>query len=149
MRTDVNNQQFHNLPTVVKTIGQEQLNQYADASGDHNPLHLDAQFAQTTQFGGIIAHGMLTLAFISEMMVAAYGSCWLESGSLKVRFKGAACLGDRVETWGQVTKQEQQGSQHRITCSVGARNQDNQQEIISGIATVRIDDPHGCAGHQG
>ena len=142
MTTDVKNQPSHNLPSVVKTIGQEQLNQYADASGDHNPLHLDARFAQTTQFGGIIAHGMLTLAFISEMMVAAYGNCWLESGSLRVRFKGAACLGDRVETWGQVTKQEQQGSQQRITCSVGARNQGNQQELISGTASVSIDDPH-------
>lgn len=137
------NQPLHNLPSLVKTIGQEQLNQYADVSGDHNPLHLDAQFAQTTQFGEIIAHGMLTLAFVSEMMVAAYDRCWLESGSLRVRFKGAAHLGDRVETWGQVTKKEPQGSKLRITCSVGARNQDNQQEIISGTATLSIDDSHG------
>tara|TARA_B100000745_G_scaffold206660_1_gene136653 strand:- start:187 stop:618 length:432 start_codon:yes stop_codon:yes gene_type:complete len=143
MTTDVKIQPLHNLPSVVKTIGQEQLNQYADASGDHNPLHVDSQFAQTTQFGGIIAHGMLTLAFVSEMMVAAYGRCWLESGSLRVRFKGAARLGDRVETWGQVTKQEQLGSQQRITCSVGARNQDNQQDIIIGTATVSIGDPYG------
>ena len=49
------------LTTVVKTITQEQLNQYAQASGDRNPLHLDANFARTTPFGGIIAHGMLTL----------------------------------------------------------------------------------------
>ena len=126
------------LPSVVKTITQQQLGQYADASGDHNPLHLDAQFAQTTQFGGIIAHGMLTLAFISEMMVASYGRAWLESGSLKVRFKGAAYVGDRVETWGQVTKQEQHETRQRITCSVGVRNQDSQLEIISGTATISI-----------
>jgi 3-hydroxybutyryl-CoA dehydratase len=143
MSTNEINQPMYNLPSVVKTIGQEQLDQYSDASGDRNPLHLDAQFAQTTQFGGIIAHGMLTLAFVSEMMVAAYDRCWLESGSLRVRFKGAAYLGDRVETWGRVTKQEQQGSQQRITCSVGARNRDNQQELISGTATVSIYGPHG------
>ncbi|MDA0733164.1 MAG: MaoC family dehydratase [Chloroflexi bacterium] len=142
MTTDVKN-----LSSVVRTITQEQLNQYADASGDHNPLHLDARFAQTTQFGGIIAHGMLTLAFVSEMMVSAYGRCWLESGSLRVRFKGAAYVGDRVETWGQVTKREQHETRQRITCSVGVRNQDNRQEIISGTATVEIekdiDNPHG------
>lgn len=134
MTTDVKH-----LPSVVKTIAQEQLNQYADASGDHNPLHLDAQFAQSTQFGGIIAHGMLTLAFVSEMMLAAYGRSWLESGSLRVRFKGAAYVGDCVETWGQVTKQEQQGLRQRVTCSVGVRNRDNQQEIISGTATVDVE----------
>lgn len=132
-----------NLPSLVKTITQEQLKQYADASGDHNPLHLDAQFAGTTQFGGIIAHGMLTLAFISEMMLAAFGRCWLESGSLRVRFKGAAYVGDSVETWGQVTKEEQKGPQQRIVCSVGVRNHENQQEIISGTAALSINGPHG------
>ncbi len=53
-----------NLPSVVKTITQTQLNRYAEASGDQNPLHLDAEFAASTQFGGIIAHGMLTLALL-------------------------------------------------------------------------------------
>jgi 3-hydroxybutyryl-CoA dehydratase len=134
------------LPAVVKTITREQLKQYAAASGDHNPLHLDDRFAETTQFGGIIAHGMLTLAFISEMMLAAFGRCWLESGSLKVRFKGAAYLGDRVETWGQVTremrqemqKEAQQGTQLHVICSVGARDCRSRREIISGSATVSI-----------
>lgn len=129
---------------MVKTITQEQLIQYADASGDHNPLHLDARFAGTTQFGGIIAHGMLTLAFVSEMMLAAFGRSWLESGSLKVRFRGAAHPGDRVETWAQVTGEEQQGLHQRIFCSVGVRIQGNQQEIISGSAAVNISrDPQG------
>jgi 3-hydroxybutyryl-CoA dehydratase len=123
---------------VTRTITREQLRQYAQASGDHNPLHLDEQFAGTTQFGGIIAHGMLTLAFISEMMLAAYGRCWLESGSLKVRFKGAAYLGDRVETWGRVTREEQQGTERIIVCSVGVRDHQGQREIISGTATVSI-----------
>lgn len=126
------------LPPVVKTITREQLQQYAEASGDHNPLHLDDQFAETTQFGGIIAHGMLTLAFVSEMMLAAFGRCWLESGSLRVRFKGAAYVGDRVETWGEVTREEQQGPQKRIICSVGVREHQSRREIISGSATVSI-----------
>lgn len=125
------------LPTVVKTISQEQLNSYAQASGDHNPLHLDPEFAATTQFGGIIAHGMLTLAFISEMMVEAFGKKWLESGSLKVRFKGAAYVGDEVETWGSVDKKDSQGQHQLVVCSIGVRNRNNGQEIISGTATVK------------
>ena len=48
------------LPVVSRAITQERLVAYSAASGDDNPLHLDAQFAAGTRFGGIIAHGMLT-----------------------------------------------------------------------------------------
>lgn len=134
---------------VVKTITAGQLQDYANASGDFNPLHLEAEFAATTQFGGIIAHGMLTLAFVSEMMAAAFGRAWLESGTLQVRFKGAAYLWDQVETWGQVTRESllsplEKGrpgeiSPHRlVVCSVGVRNRQSGQELISGTATVRV-----------
>lgn len=126
------------LPSVVKTISQGQLDNYAQASGDHNPLHLDAKFAATTQFGGIIAHGMLTLAFISEMMLGAFGKKWLESGSLKVRFKGAAYVGDEVETWGIVDRKDLQARHQLVVCSVGVRNRNNGKEIINGTATVKV-----------
>ena len=69
------------LPELTLDITQERLNAYCAASGDHNPLHWDAEFAATTQFGGVIAHGMLTLALVSRMMAAAYGRAWLETGS--------------------------------------------------------------------
>jgi 3-hydroxybutyryl-CoA dehydratase len=126
------------LTPVVKTISQGQLDNYAQASGDHNPLHLDAKFAATTQFGGIIAHGMLTLAFISEMMLGAFGKKWLESGSLKVRFKGAAYVGDEVETWGIVDRKDLQARHQLVVCSVGVRSRNSGKEIITGTATVKV-----------
>jgi 3-hydroxybutyryl-CoA dehydratase len=126
------------LPSVVKTITQGQLQEYAQVSGDFNPLHLDEEFAASTQFGGIIAHGMLTLAFISEMMLSAFGRAWLESGALKVRFKGAAYVGDQVETWGRVTKEEQHPLYRLLTCSVGVCRRGSGEEIISGTATVKL-----------
>ena len=125
------------LKVVSKEINQERLNAYAKASGDDNPLHLDPEFAAATQFGGIIAHGMLTLAFVSEMMAAAHGRDWLESGGLRVRFKGAAYLGDQVEAWGNLAK-EQDSSR---TYSVGVRNATNGQELITGGAGYKINDP--------
>ena len=129
---------FETLPTVVKTITQEQLDSYAQVSGDHNPLHLNQEFAQATQFGGIIAHGMLTMAFISEMMLARFGRCWLETGSLNVRFKGAAFVGEEVEAWGQVRQEENQETHRRVTCGLGVKNRLTDQEIISGTATVLV-----------
>jgi 3-hydroxybutyryl-CoA dehydratase len=126
------------LPSVVKTITQGQLNDYAEASGDFNPLHLNAEFAASTQFGGVIAHGMITLAFISEMMLSAFGTAWLQSGALKVRFKGAAYVGDQVETWGRVTKEEQHSLYRLLVCSVGVCRRESGEEIISGTATIKL-----------
>lgn len=126
------------LPAVARTISQTQLNAYAEVSGDRNPLHLDAAFAASTMFGGIIAHGMLTLAFISEMMALKFDRAWLETGGLKVRFKGAARPGDRVETRGTITKEEPASSGLRLTCSVAAHEPEQGQELITGSATVEL-----------
>ena len=123
------------MPVVERVISQEQLTSYARISGDHNLLHLDAEFAATTQFGGIIAHGMLTLAYVSEMLTIAFGGSWLGSGRLKVRFKGPAYLGDRVSTWGEVVKQESTAKERSIECSVGLKN-DRGEELISGTAFI-------------
>ena len=73
------------------------LNAYAEASGDHNPIHIDEAFAKTTPMGGTIAHGMLVLSFISEMMTARLRSAaWLATGTLDVRFRAPARPGDTV-----------------------------------------------------
>ena len=60
------------LPAIEKTISHAQIRRYANASGDFNPVHLDEQFAANSSFGRIVAHGMMTLAFISEMMTAHF-----------------------------------------------------------------------------
>ena len=122
------------LAVVSRSINQERLNAYARSSGDDNPLHLDSDFAAGTQFGGIIAHGMLTLAFISEMMAVAHGVDWLRTGSLRVRFKGAAYLGDQVETWGTLTKDQNS----TLIYGVGANNIATGEELITGSAGLTI-----------
>ena len=105
-------------------------------SGDQNPLHLDAEFAATTQFGGIIAHGMLTLAYVSEMLTSAFGKSWLETGRLKVRLKGAAYPGDRLTTWGHIVKEDALGSHLAIECAVGLSNQRG-EDVITGAAYLK------------
>ena len=56
------------LTPVTHHVTESQIARYADAAGDHNPLHLDAEFAASTPYGRPIAHGMLVLAFVSEML---------------------------------------------------------------------------------
>ena len=125
------------LPVLALDITQERLNSYCAASGDSNPLHWDAEFAATTQFGGVIAHGMLTLSLIARMMTVAYGRDWLETGSLRTRFKGAAYLGDRVESRGRITKDESRDGRRLVTCAVAVVNSVTEEELVSGTATVK------------
>src|SRR3972149_4844236 len=75
------------LAAAVKEITQEKINRYAQAGGDGNPLPTHPELAAQTMFGGTIAHGMLILAYLSEMMTAAFGEDWLSGGRLKVRVK--------------------------------------------------------------
>ena len=121
------------LPQISRAITQDRLTAYAAASGDDNPLHLDEGFASSTRFGGIIAHGMLTLAFISEMMTAHHGEAWLTGGSLRVRFKGAAYIGDTVQTWGRFAR----SSDESLTFNVGVVNPSSGEDLISGTASVK------------
>ena len=122
------------MTPVRRAITQQQLTEYAAVSGDDNSLHLDAEFAAGTQFGGIIAHGMLTLAFVSEMLTASLGEPWLTSGSLRARFKGAAYPGDCVETWGRAAKSDGDSPGY----SIGLRNRNTGEDLITGTAIVKI-----------
>jgi 3-hydroxybutyryl-CoA dehydratase len=121
------------LPSVAKTLSQEKIDRYARASGDFNPIHVDAAFAAQTPFGGTIAHGMLLLAYLSEMLTAAFGQAWLSGGRLKVRFKGAARPGDVVMARGQVQRVEGE----RGVCSVECLNQQG-EVLIGGQAEVKL-----------
>lgn len=126
------------LPELTLEITQERLTAYCAASGDYNSLHWDAEFAAGTQFGGIIAHGMLTLALVSRMMASAFGRPWLESGTLRTRLKGAAHLGDRVESRGRVTKEEDMDGHRLVTCTVAVVNSDTGEELVTGTAAIRL-----------
>ena len=125
------------LPSINKVVVQENINTYADASGDPNPLHLDQEFAANSHFGQIVAHGMLVLAYVSEMMTQAFGRHWLEAGRLKVRFRSPVYPGDRVTTFGEVVSLTEENGNIRLECSVGCRNKDG-EEVISGEAWVTM-----------
>ena len=117
------------LPSLIKTLTQEKIDRYARASGDLNPIHVDPAFAAGTMFGGTIAHGMLLLAYLSEMLTAAFGEGWLSGGRLKVRFKGAARPGDVLTVRGRVQRIVGQ----RAVCSVECLNQRG-EVLITGEA---------------
>ncbi len=122
-------------PAVVpltRALSQTMIDRYASASGDFNPIHIDAAFAATTPMGGTIAHGMLVLALIAEMMTAAFGRDWLTSGKLEVRFRAPARPGDRLTARARAIDDDEGGSfRYAVECL-----NEREEQLITGTAVV-------------
>ena len=129
--------QGDSLPTIVKHLSQQKINLYAEASGDYNPIHIDEAFAAKTPLGGTIAHGMLILAYASEMMTQAFGQSWLEGGKLSIRFKAPARPQDTITTSGKVDSIEKKDGIPHVNCSLECCNQ-NGDVVISGGAVIKL-----------
>ena len=126
-----------NLPEIKRKITQEKINLYAEASGDFNPIHIDESFAKKTPLGGTIAHGMLILAYVSQMMAAAFGQNWLNSGKLEVRFRNPARTGDAITVSGRVAKIEAGEAETLVSCDILCQNQKG-ETVITGEASVGV-----------
>jgi 3-hydroxybutyryl-CoA dehydratase len=132
------------VPPLSRRITQEGIRRYAEASGVYSPIHLDEEYARATPFGGTIAHGMLVLAYISEMMAAAFGHDWLAGGRLKVRFRAPARPGDTLTARAEPRQarlpdgQARQASGDRVfEYGIECRNQRG-ETLVSGTAGVVV-----------
>ncbi|HEX7463369.1 MAG TPA: MaoC/PaaZ C-terminal domain-containing protein [Actinomycetota bacterium] len=89
------------IPTLVKVVTREDVNAYADASGDQNPLHQSDEFARAVGFPGVIAHGMFTMAHLVSCLVDWLG----DPGALlrmRVQFRSAVFMGETIVAGGSV-----------------------------------------------
>ena len=128
------------LIPIKKLITMKQIRMYADASGDYNPIHIDAEFAKTSQFGRNIGHGMMVAATISELMVKNFAGAWYKTGKMKMRFKSPVYPEDEIQTLGMIKKSESIGAETHITCAVQILRQDG-DTIISGETSVTLKNP--------
>ena len=92
-------------------IDQDRVNQFADATGDHQWIHVDEERAAAGPFGGTIAHGYLTLSLVpwlgSQVLSLETPGAKLNYGINKVRFPSPLRVGKRVRahvTMGAVTE---------------------------------------------
>ncbi len=77
------------------TVTREQIAAYAKASGDHNPIHLDEQFASSVGLPGVIAHGMLQMGRLASVAVEEAGDL-RRIRRLSCRFTGMVKPGDEI-----------------------------------------------------
>lgn len=115
------------------TVSEEDLLLFARASGDLNPLHLDAEYAATTPFKQRIAHGMFTGGLISAalaMDLPGPGTIYL---SQDLQFKRPVCIGDHLSV--VLTAVEKHLEKPIVTLSCEVTNQDG-KAVVVGTAKV-------------
>lgn len=77
-------------------VTQNMINDYAFASKDFNPIHLDEDFAKKSIFKKRIAHGMLTLSIIMEYLYESYSEFWFDDSSIDARFKNPLFAEEKI-----------------------------------------------------
>jgi acyl dehydratase len=93
-------------------ITQERVNQFADATGDHQWIHVDVERATAeSPFGGPIAHGYLTLAlsnlFLPQLITVPAASAGVNYGTGRVRFPAPVPVGSRVRGGAEIAAVEE------------------------------------------
>lgn len=93
---------------IFEPITPEQIREYANASGDHNPIHLNQETAQAQGLSDIIAHGMLLLG-LANRALSDWGFDTKRIRKLKSRFKDKVLCGERLKAKLLEKKTNEQG----------------------------------------
>ena len=118
---------------ITKTIEQSDIDAFANVTGDHNPVHVDEEFAKTTRFGRRIAHGMLTASLISAVLanhLPGEGSVYLGQ---TLQFVAPVFPGDEITA--RVTVKEIREDKPILKLETVCVNQRGEL-VIRGEATV-------------
>ena len=116
------------IPKLVKSpVSHLQLVRYAGASGDFNPLHTDPKIGESIGIGGIIAHGMLIMGFVGQMLSDYVGPTALRK--FDVRFKGMTRLNDQITCTGTITEKYEADGEARIAGKVQAVDQNGDVKV--------------------
>lgn len=97
-------------------LTQDLINEYARVSGDNNRVHLDAEFAKTTVFGGRVAHGMLGSNLIQGFLADKFGPAAIKSTQFK--FRAPIKSGETAHFSAEVASAEGDFIQVKVECAL-------------------------------
>jgi acyl dehydratase len=119
------------LPPVNRTT----LALFAGASGDHNPIHIDTDFARKSGMPDVFAQGMLGMAWLGRLLTQ-----WAPQSQLRrfdVRFQGITHLGHAVRCGGRVVEKLEHEGERCVRVEVHSANQYGQTRI-DGEALIAL-----------
>jgi acyl dehydratase len=125
------------LPTLSKKISREKISQYEEILGIGNPIHVDEDYARKTPFKGIIAHGLISAAYISESMMKVFPWEWVHHGAMDIQFRHPLKPGDSVSAEGELKRKEATEKGLVLVFEVRSKNQ-AEETVAMGVTTVQI-----------
>ena len=119
------------LPAINRTT----LALFAGASNDHNPMHIDIDFARRGRMPDVFAHGMLSMAYLGRLLTQ-----WTDQRQLRqfnARFTGITHLGHIVTCSGKVVDRFEVNGEQRVKVEIQSANQYGEVKIL-GDAVVAL-----------
>ena len=119
------------LPPLTRTT----LALYAGASGDHNPMHLDLDFARAAGMPDVFAHGMLSMAWLGRLLTN-----WAPQRDLRefaVRFSAITHVGERIVCTGRVAEKLERDGERLVRVTVATTNEAGEVKL-TGDALIAV-----------
>ncbi|EIF35712.1 acyl dehydratase [Burkholderia sp. Ch1-1] len=122
-------------PLTLAPIDRTTLALFAGASGDHNAVHIDLDFARRSGMPDVFAHGMLSMAYLGRLLNA-----WVDQRQLRqfgVRFVGITHLGHRITCSGRVVEKFEAEGERRVKVEIQTANQYGEPRVL-GDAVIAL-----------
>lgn len=108
---------------------------YCGASGDHNPIHVDIDFARESGLDDVIAHGMLVMAYMGRLLTN-----WVPQGAIRAfdtRFQAMTRIGDAITVRGRIAEKFEDDGTPCVRIEVTAADQRGEVKT-AGAAVIAL-----------
>ncbi|POR47726.1 acyl dehydratase [Paraburkholderia eburnea] len=122
-------------PLALPPVDRKMLALFAGASGDHNAVHIDIDFARRAGMPDVFAHGMLSMAWLGRLLTQ-----WVDQRQLRqfgVRFVGITHLGHRITCTGRVVEKFEADGERRLRLVIQTANQYGESRVV-GDAVIAV-----------
>ncbi len=122
-------------PLTMPPVSRQTLAIYCGASGDHNPIHVDFDFARESGLDDVIAHGMLVMAYMGRLLTG-----WVRQDAIRsfdTRFQAMTQVGDAITVHGRVVEKFSDDNTNCVRIDLAAIDQHNEVKAI-GSAVVSL-----------
>ena len=115
-------------PMTHNSISRTTLALFAGASGDHNPIHIDIDFAKSVGMDDVFAHGMLGMAYLGRFLTSIADQSNIRSYT--VRFSSITQVGAKLKCTGKVKEITDTSAERLMKIELSATDQNNDVKLI-------------------
>ena len=118
----------------IPPISRHTLALYCGASGDHNPIHVDLDYAKSAGLDDVIAHGMLSAGYLARMLTN-----WVPQSTIRSinnRFTAMTHIGDSVNCTAKVVEKFEKGNEKLVRLEMQAHTPESQTIIAEAVIAL-------------